>query len=111
MLFLLAIILSGAAISFFALQNPQTVTLNVAQYHFAGIPLSVVIIGTLFFGILISWVISFFKDFFMTIILHRKDTKIKNAEKDKTELVKQVHKLEIENEHLKTKYTVDERSL
>jgi uncharacterized integral membrane protein len=111
MLFLLVIILSGAGIAFFALQNPQIVALNVVQYHFTNIPLSVVIIGAFFFGILISWVISFFKNFFASIVLHKKDTEIKNAKKDKTELVKQIHKLELENEHLRTKHNIDERSL
>ncbi len=111
MLALLIIIILGIGVALLAMQNPQTVVLYAAHYRFEHIPLYAVVLGALLFGIFISWVISMFDSLFTSLTLRRKDSKIKDTEKENIELVKRVHQLELENEHLKKPDTGDTRSM
>jgi len=57
MLVLLVGIIFGLAIGYFATQNTTLVTIQVAQYAFEEVPLYLVIVGSLFVGLFIAWIL------------------------------------------------------
>ena len=111
MLVLLSLAVLGVGVALFAMQNSQPVALHFGGYSFVDVPIYVLVLCTLLIGFFISWIISLFNSIFTSLTLRGKNNKIKKAEKDKTELTKQLHKLELENEHLKDKDTVDDKSM
>jgi len=58
MLVLLVGVIFGLAIAYFATQNTTPVTIHIAQYAFEG-PLYLVVMGSLFVGLLIAWILYF----------------------------------------------------
>lgn len=91
----------GLVIAFFATQNTGVISLHFLNYTIPGIPLYVVIICALIVGLFLSWIISMVNGVATGLTIRGKESKIKDYKKENTELVKEVHKLEIENTKLK----------
>lgn len=100
MLSLLILIIFGLGMTFFATQNTGSVHILFGNYVLYGIPLYIVVIGSLLLGIFASWLISLVDAFSSTLTLHWKDSQIKNAYKTIETLRKEKHDLEIENSRL-----------
>ena len=101
MLSLLLLMLFGLAIAFFAGQNTYPVTIELGNYRAAGIPLYVVIVGSLILGFFVSWIVSLIDAAFNLFALRGKDNAIRNTQRRANELEERVHDLEVENAQLR----------
>jgi len=109
---LILIVLVGLGIALFSQQNAQTVDLVVGNFFFAGIPVYLVVIFSLLFGLFVAWILSVMDLFSHSLLLRRKDSALHDAGRRLTELEDRVHTLEVENARLRgeTKsYTEHER--
>ena len=86
MLVLLVGIIFGLAIGYFATQNTTLVTIQVAQYAFEEVPLYLVIVGSLFVGLFIAWILYFAKSISSTLAIHGRDHALKRARQTTADL-------------------------
>lgn len=110
---LIVTVLLGLVIAFFATQNTGTISLYFSNYTFSGIPIYIVVVGALLVGLFLSWIISLINDIGTGFTLMGKENKIKDYKKENTELLKDIHQLELENAKLKaeTNTPEDDKSL
>ena len=110
---LIVLIIFGIGVAFFATQNTQTISINLANNPLDGIPLYLIVLVSLLLGFVLSWLISLIDVISSAFKLHGKDSAIKNSNKQISELTKTVHKLELENERLKTQsgHPSDDKSM
>ena len=110
---LIILVIFGIGVAFFATQNTQAISITVANYPLTGIPLYLIVLGSLLLGFLVSWILSFFDVISSALKIHRKESTIKDANKQISELTKRVHQLELENERLKAEsgHPRDDKSL
>lgn len=86
--------------SFFATQNTGTVHLFFGNYLIQGVPLYIVVIGSLLLGIFISWLISLIDTFSSKLAIHGKVSEINEAHKTINKLQQENRNLEIDNARL-----------
>lgn len=110
---LIVLFIIGIGVAFFATQNTQTISINLANNLLTGIPLYLIVLGSLLLGFVVSWIISFVDVISQALKIHGKESTIKDANKQITELTKRVHQLELENERLKAEsgHPSDDKSL
>lgn len=110
---LIVTVLFGLLIAYFATQNSGSISLNFLNYTIPGIPIYIVVAGTLLVGLLFSWIISIVNGIATDFTLRGKDSKIKDYRKENAELVKKNHQLELENARLSTTTNepLDDKSL
>jgi len=101
MLAIIFMLIFGSLVAYLALQNTSYVTLTIFSYTFSDIPLFSVIIGSVLVGALMVYIIHLVNSISTAFTIHGKNKKIKESEKNVTELTKNVHQLELENEALK----------
>jgi uncharacterized integral membrane protein len=101
MLVLLVGIIFGLAIGYFATQNTTPVTIQVAEYAFKEVPLYVVIVGSLFVGLFIAWILYFARSVSSTLAIHGRDHALKRARQTTADLELRVQELQAENAQLK----------
>lgn len=77
------------------------VSVNLGFYTFSDIPLFYVIIASVLFGLVISYVVYLIHSISTTLTLRGKDKKIKENKDEVLELTKRVHQSELENEKLR----------
>jgi len=72
-----------------------------------------VVVGSLLAGFFISWIISLVNEVGTDLTIRGKESKIKDFRKENAELVKDIHKLELENTKLRahTNAVEDDKSL
>ncbi len=87
--------------AFFATQNTQAINVTFANTSVPGIPLYIIVLGSLLLGFVVSWIISFFDVIATAFKIHKKENTIKGANKEISALTKRVHQLELENERLR----------
>jgi uncharacterized membrane protein YciS (DUF1049 family) len=98
---LIVLVVFGIGVAFFATQNTQTISITLASYPLNGIPLYLIVLVSLLLGFVVSWIISFVDVISSALKIHGKESTIKNANKQISELTKRAHQLELENEKLK----------
>ena len=98
---LIIAVVAGIGIAYFATQNPITIPITLASYHFFNIPLYILVAGSLLFGLLVAWIISLFSYFGNSILFHRQNNRIQKDNKLIQDLTNRIHELEIENTRLK----------
>lgn len=76
--------------------------MNISNYSFI-IPLYLVAITSMFLGLFLSLIISFFENLSSGLTIWGKEHQIKKADKQIKELANRVHQLELENTKLQTK--------
>jgi uncharacterized membrane protein YciS (DUF1049 family) len=110
---LIILFVLGIGIAFFATQNTQTISIILADYHLNGIPLYLIVLVSLLLGVVISWIIGLIGVISSSLKIHGKESTIKDANKQISELTKKVHQLELENERLKAEsgHPSDDKSL
>lgn len=113
MFVLVVLVLFGIGGAFFATQNTQTVSITLANYFLRGVPLYLIVLGSLLLGFIVSWLISLVDVVSSAFKNHGKDSALKEAHKQVAELTKRVHQLELENERLKVEsgHSSDDKSL
>lgn len=97
---LILVVLVGLGIALFAQQNSQTVGVVIGSYFFPAVPVYLVVIFSLLFGLFVAWILSVMDFFSHSLLLRRKDSVIHTAEKRVSELEDRVHRLETENAKL-----------
>lgn len=100
---LIITVLLGLVIAFFATQNTGTTSLFFFNYSIPNIPVYVVVVGALLFGLLISWIISLVNYITAGLTMRGKDKKISDYKKENAEHLKKIHQLELDNARLKEK--------
>lgn len=101
MIVLIFLLVFGSGVAYLALQNTSHVTFTILSYTFSDVPLFSVIIGSLLAGALLVYIIHLINSVSTAFTIHGKNKKIKESEKNVTELTKKIHQLELENEALK----------
>ena len=101
MLSLIAVILFGLVITYFAMQNPLGVTLRLMNYQFTGIPVYLIVVISVISGIVMSWVIHLLNSFSFFLKLRGKEDVIRKEKRTIDALRKDVQNLKVENAHLK----------
>ncbi len=110
---LIVLFVFGIGVAFFATQNTQSISITFANYSLTGIPLYIIVLVSLLLGFAVSWIISLVDVISSAFKIHGKESTIKDANKQISELTKRVHQLELENERLKTEsgHPSDDKSL
>jgi uncharacterized integral membrane protein len=104
MLVLFVGVIFGLAIGYFATQNTTPVTIHVARYAFEG-PLYLVIVGSLFVGLFVAWILYFARSISSRITVYGKDHALKRARQTTADLELRVQELQAENAQLKTDHS------
>jgi uncharacterized integral membrane protein len=104
MLVLLVGVILGLAIGYFATQNTTPVTIHVAQYAFEG-PLYLVVMGSLFVGLFIAWILYFGRSVSSRLAIYGRDHALKKARQSAADLELRVQELQAENAQLKTDHS------
>ncbi len=113
MLALIVLVVFGIGVAFFATQNTQTISITLGNYPLTGVPLYLIVLVSLLLGFVVSWIISLVDVISSALKIHGKESAIKDANKQISELTKRVHQLELENERLKAEsgHPSDDKSL
>jgi uncharacterized membrane protein len=101
MLVLILLLFIGSILVYISKFNFVPVTVNLGLYTLSNIPLFYVIVGSLLFGLILSYLAYLINSIFTSFTLHGKNKEIKNDKNEILELTKQVHQLELENEKIK----------
>ena len=105
MLVLLVAVISGAAIAYFGMQNVSPVTIRLNEYVWDDVPLYLVIVGSLFVGLFVAWILYFARSVSTTLTMYAKDRAMKKANHNVANLEQRVHELEAEKAQLKTTHS------
>lgn len=101
MLALILIVLVGLGIALFAQQNNGTVSLILGPYLVTAVPVYVMVLLSMLFGLFIAWIFSLMDFFSHSLLLRRKNTAIHSAEQHASELEREVVELREENARLR----------
>jgi len=105
MLILVIGVIFGLAIGYFATQNTTPVTIQVAQYAFKEVPLYLVIVGSLFVGLFIAWILYFARSVSSRLAIYGRDHALKKARQMAADLELRVQELRAENAQLRTDHS------
>jgi hypothetical protein len=92
--------------AYLAQNNLTHVTVHFASYVFSEIPLFYVIMGSLLAGLGLSYVMQIVRSVFTSFTIMSKNNTIKRGTGEIADLTKRIHKLELENERLRTQSTI-----
>ena len=102
MLVLFVAVISGVAIAYFGMQNISPVTIRLNEYVWDDVPLYLVIVGSLFIGLFMAWILSFVRSVSSTLTIFGKDRAMKKAIHTVADLQQRVDELEAEKARIKT---------
>src|ERR1700689_574734 len=98
---LIILVVFSLGVAYFATQNTGIVHITLANFFTGGIPLYIVVIGSMLLGIFISWLISIVNYIFSTVKILGKEAKLKDAYRTIETLNKDNNDLLLENARLK----------
>jgi uncharacterized integral membrane protein len=101
MVVLLIGVIFGIAMGYFATQNTTPVTIQIGDYAFMDIPLYLVIVGSLFVGLFVSWILYFARTVSSRVTIYGKNYAVRKARLAAADLEQRVQELEAENTHLR----------
>jgi uncharacterized integral membrane protein len=100
MLVLILLLVVGSILVYISKFNFMPVSVNLGFYTFSDIPLFYVIVGSILFGLILSYLVYLVHAISTSFAIHGKNKEIKENKDEVLELTKNVHKLELENEKL-----------
>jgi len=103
MLVLLIAVLFGLATGYFATQNTMPVTIRVVEYVWEGIPLYMVVMGSLLVGLFIAWILYVARSVSSTVTFYTKEYAVKGTRQMAADLEKRLRALEEENTRLRAR--------
>jgi len=103
---LVTLVLFGILSALFANQNTGTATLHLGYITLANIPLYLIILGSMLFGLLMAWVINIIESVLVSFQIMGKNRAIKATQQEVDELSKKLQEVEIENARLKGEDTM-----
>ena len=92
---LILLVLFGLGVAYFATQNTGNVHILLGSFLVSNIPLYMVVVCSLLFGIFISWLVSLVDMASIYLILHGKRTELKKSQETIEKLQEQNHVLEV----------------
>lgn len=101
MLILILLLVVGSVLVYVSKYNFAPVTVNFGVYVFPHIPLFYVIVGSVLFGLVISYLFYLIHAISISFKMRGKNKEIKKDKEEILELTKRVHQLELENEKIK----------
>lgn len=101
MLLLIFTLVVGLVIAFFASQNASTVNVILGGAFIPNVPLYLIVLGAMLFGILVSWVISLFNNFSSFLAIRGRENKLRSSDETIAKLEARIKDLETENARLK----------
>jgi len=101
MLILILLLVVGSFLVYISQFNFIPVTVNFGFYVFSNIPLFYVIVGSLLFGLVLSYLIFLVRSISTYFSFRGKNNEIKKDKDEILELTKRIHQLELENEKIK----------
>lgn len=102
MILLIFLLILSVAVTYLSVQNTEVVSLNLVQFTFANVPIYVVILGAVLFGVVMAFLISFVNTISTSMLIRTQHKKIGQERKEVAELTKRIHQLELENVELRT---------
>jgi uncharacterized integral membrane protein len=100
MLVLLVVVICGAAIAYFGMQNISPVTIRLNEFVWNDVPLYQVIVGSLFVGLFMAWILYFARSVSSALTVYGKDRAMKKAKHTVADLEQRVYELEAEKVQL-----------
>lgn len=101
MLSLIVIAILTIGVGYFATLNTGTVSLNFGYNVLREIPIYLAVLTPLFIGLVASWLTNIQKEIGNGAIRKKMKNDLEESRKEVGELIKRVHKLELENTRLK----------
>ena len=98
---LLVAVISAIAIAYFGMQNISPVTIRLNEYVWDDVPMYLVIVGSLFVGLFIAWILYFAGSASSTLTIFGKDRAMKKTKHTVADLEQRVRELEAETTRLK----------
>jgi len=103
MLALIFAVLVSVVVAYFATQNTASITLHFLSYNWTGIPIYLVVLGSLLVGLLFAWIFHLLNAISSSLNLRGKEHALKEEKKTNLELTKRMHQLELANTKLTAK--------
>jgi uncharacterized integral membrane protein len=107
MILLILILVTGLGLVFVSKYNFTPVTVNFGSFAITNIPLFYVIVGSVVFGLIISYLVHLATSVSTYFAMRGKNKQLQKEKEDVLELTKRVHQLEIENEKIKHEPVVE----
>jgi uncharacterized integral membrane protein len=107
MLVLILLLVVGSILVYISKFNFMLVSVNLGMYTISDIPLFYVIIGSVVFGLVLSYLAFLIHRISASFKIRGKDNEIKKGKNEVLELTKNVHQLELENERQKNNANVE----
>lgn len=107
MLVLILFLVVGSILVYISKFNFMPVSVNFGVYVFSDIPLFYVIVGSVVFGLALSYLVYLVHAISTSFTLRGKNKEIKKNKEEVLELTKNVHQLELENEKQKNNTNVE----
>lgn len=101
MIKIIFLLIAGSALTYISKYNLQPVSVNLGIYNIASIPLFYVIVGSLLFGFIFSYIMQLLRNILTYFEMRGKSRQIKSGQAEILDLTKTVHQLELKNEKLK----------
>jgi lipopolysaccharide assembly protein A len=107
MLILILLLIIGSFLAYLSQYNLTPVTVNLGLSILSDVPLFYVMVGSLVTGLVLSYLIYLVHMVLTSLKLRGKNKEIRKNKDEVLELTKRVHQLELENEKLKHKSTLE----
>ena len=107
MLILILLLVVGSILVYISKFNFALVSVNLGFYIINNIPLFYVIVGSVVFGLVLSYLAYLFHLIFISYTIRSKNHEIKKNKEEVLDLTKQIHQLELENEKIKHDPTIE----
>lgn len=101
MLILILLLVIGSILVYISKFNFVPVNVNLGAYTIYDVPLFYVIVGSLVFGLVLSYLVYLVNGISTSLKFRGKNKEIEKNKDEVLELTKQVHQLELENEKIK----------
>jgi cell shape-determining protein MreC len=101
MLVLILLLVVGSILVYISKFNFMLVSVNLGVYVFSNVPLFYVIVASVVFGLVLSYLAYLFHSISNSFTIRSKNHEIKKNKDEVLDLTKQVHQLELENEKIK----------
>ena len=95
--------LFSVGVAYFATQNTSRLTLHLATYVWSGIPIYILVLGSLLAGFLFACIFQILNSISSSAKIKNREHALKEEKKANLELIKHVHQLELENTKLAAK--------
>lgn len=93
-------VLFSVLVAYFTIQNTGHITLHFASYTWSGVPIYLVILGSLLVGLLFAWILHLLTAISSSLTIKGKNDSLKEIKRENIALTKKVHQLELENAKL-----------